>query len=85
MTGKKSLLIGAALAGIIASGCANQSSTSSSSAKGECHKVNSCKGTGACGGKGHGCAGQNSCKGKGWVKLSKSACNAKGGAFVKRS
>lgn len=49
---------------------------------GECHGINSCKGQGACGGKGHSCAGKNSCKGKGWVELSKSDCDAKKGKFV---
>ncbi len=48
---------------------------------GECHGINSCKGTGACGGKGHSCAGKNSCKGKGWLKLSKADCTAKKGKF----
>ena len=33
----------------------------------ECHGVNSCKGKGECGGKGHSCAGSNSCKGQGFI------------------
>jgi len=49
---------------------------------GECHGMNSCKGQGACGGKGHSCAGKNSCKGKGWLQLSKADCDAKKGNFV---
>ncbi len=46
-------------------------------ADGECHGVNSCKGKGECGGKGHSCAGKNSCKGKGWVKMNKEDCAKK--------
>ena len=76
----KTTLIGAALLGLVATGC---SSTSGGGAKvlGECHGINSCKGSGDCGGKGHGCAGKNSCKGNGWKKLSKSECKEKGGKF----
>ena len=32
-----------------------------------CYGVNKCKGTGACGGKGHACAGENACKGQGFL------------------
>jgi hypothetical protein len=52
-----------------------------SAAEGECHGVNSCKGKGECGGKGHSCAGKNSCKGKGWVKATKEECAQKHGKF----
>lgn len=81
MTKKKKLLVAAALAGILvgASSCANKSV--SPETVGECHGINSCKGTGACGGDGHVCAGQNACKGKGWLKLTKGKCDAKGGTF----
>jgi hypothetical protein len=47
-----------------------------------CEGVNSCKGTGACGGAGHGCAGQNACKGQGWVSMSEKDCKAKGGKIA---
>ncbi len=56
-------------------------SSAASADMGECHGVNSCKGTGACGGKGNSCAGKNSCKGQGWLKLSKADCEAKSGKF----
>lgn len=49
--------------------------------KGECHGINSCKGQGACGGKGTSCAGTNECKGKGWLETTKAECDAKKGTF----
>lgn len=84
---KRKLMTGAAVAGLALaiSACSTSNKTSTTSAgnevSGECHGVNSCKGTGECGGKGHSCAGKNSCKGKGWIKMSKSGCDAKGGSF----
>ena len=36
--------------------------------------INKCKGTGACGGKGHSCAGMNACKGQGFLQLDKETC-----------
>ncbi|MGE4131436.1 MAG: hypothetical protein AB7F86_07340 [Bdellovibrionales bacterium] len=78
----RSLLISAALAGLMLSGCASsQKASTGEVAAGECHGVNSCKGTGECGGAGHSCAGKNSCKGQGWVKVSKAECAEKGGKF----
>ena len=52
-------------------------------AKGECHGINSCKGKGECGGKGHSCAGKNECKGKGWLSMTEKDCKAKKGTFKK--
>ncbi len=82
---KTTILTAAALTGLMMAGCSSvtKSTSDSSSAvtQGECHGVNSCKGTGDCGGAGYSCAGKNSCKGKGWVKLSKTDCDAKGGTF----
>ncbi len=77
----KSLLLGAALTGMVAglTGCATK--TNSMSPMGQCHGVNGCKGQGQCGGKTHGCAGQNSCKGQGWLKMNQDECEAKGGEF----
>ena len=43
-------------------------------AKVKCYGINSCKGTGECGGKGHACAGKNACKGQGWVYKDKDEC-----------
>ncbi|HTL48840.1 MAG TPA: hypothetical protein VL688_12340 [Verrucomicrobiae bacterium] len=48
----------------------------------QCHGVNSCKGTGECGGKGHSCAGKNACKGQGWITAADdAACTAQGGTL----
>lgn len=81
----KTRILTAAFTGLIMAGCASEtkmaSDSSSTMAQGECHGINSCKGTGECGGAGHSCAGKNSCKGKGWVTLSKADCNSKGGTF----
>jgi len=83
---KKVLLMGAALSGMIwAAGCSSTSKSAHDNEQaaidGEGHGINSCKGTGECGGKGHSCAGKNSCKGKGWKKMSKTDCLAQGGDF----
>ena len=80
---KKNVLASAALAGLLMGvGCSSTSSETATSPMGECHGVNSCKGTGACGGKeGHSCAGQNKCKGQGWLKMSQVDCVAKNGTF----
>jgi hypothetical protein len=80
----KKIAVTAALAGLMLAGCATSKATTAdktSTVTGECHGINSCKGTGDCGGVGTSCAGTNSCKGKGWVKMSKADCDAKGGTF----
>lgn len=78
----KSVLATAALAGLLMGvGCSSSSTNTASSPMGECHGINSCKGTGACGGEGHSCAGQNKCKGQGWLKMSKTDCEGKKGTF----
>lgn len=84
---KKTTLAATALAALTLAGCTHMSSGSAPAAakaeKGECYGVNTCKGTGECGGAGHSCAGQNSCKGQGWISLAKDACEGKGGKFKK--
>ena len=80
----KSLLIGAAVAGLCLTG-AGCSSSSSHDVIGKCHGVNACKGSGDCGGRTHACAGHNKCKGAGWKKMTESACKAKDGKFVTKS
>ncbi|TGK17880.1 hypothetical protein EHO61_10440 [Leptospira fluminis] len=80
----KQLLIGAALTGLLSSGAiAEEKNKAGTEPTGECHGVNSCKGKGDCGGKGHSCAGKNSCKGKGWLSVSQKECNAQKGTFKK--
>lgn len=81
----------AAISGILAAGAltaslrAHAQDTSAPSetatAEGECHGINSCKGKGDCGGKGHSCAGKNSCKGKGWLRTTKEECAKQKGKF----
>ena len=49
----------------------------------KCYGVNKCKGTGECGGKGHGCHGKNECAGQGWITKPKDECLAmKGGRLT---
>lgn len=77
----KTILIGAALATLVAvGGCAGSAKAS----VGQCHGINACRGMGDCGGKGHACAGKNKCKGHGWKKMKSSDCSAKGGTFVSK-
>ena len=93
MNTKKSILMGAALAGLMAS-CNSSSTQVETNVKASevmCYGVNSCKGKGACHGKVDACsgkngceasatcAGQNSCKGKGFIKLTEADCKSKGG------
>lgn len=92
---KNSLLLGAALGGLMFAGasCGKPASDApdsgakakadpgASGALGQCHGINECKGKGACHTKTHDCAGKNSCKGKAWLKMSKADCDAKKGTF----
>jgi len=79
---KKALILAAvSTLALTASGCASKTS---STAMGQCHGVNACKGEGACGGKTHDCAGKNSCKGKGWIKMIKGKCESIGGTYKKK-
>lgn len=77
---KKSAMIAASLAGILAlAGAATLAHADDAAAMGgdgvACYGVNACKGKGVCGAKGHSCAGENSCKGHGFLKVeSKDAC-----------
>ncbi len=97
MKGKNSVLLTAAMSGLlIAAGCSSSQAGSNDSAKtsmGKCYGVNACKGhsdcatkVDACNGKDgcqsmSSCAGQNSCKGKGFKKMSKEQCDKKNGKF----
>jgi hypothetical protein len=82
---QKSLLLGAALSGLlIASGCAqsHHSMSNGEMAKGQCHGVNDCKGKGECKTVTNSCEGKNDCKGKSWLSMSKADCDTKGGNYV---
>jgi len=78
MAKRKSALLASAAAGLLVAAGTLVPGTARAEDV-ECHGVNACKGTGACGGKGHSCAGQNACKGQGWVKMDKDECVKKGG------
>lgn len=86
----KALILGAALAGIVATAHADKhekkAEAAPTEASGECSGINSCKGKGACGGKdktgeAHSCAGKNACKGQGWVTATEKDCKAKKGTW----
>ncbi len=84
MKAPKSLLVSAALTGLLATSAFGTPETAQAGEMtkgvGQCHGVNACKGKGDCQGMGHECEGKNACKGKGWVKMSKEDCekNPKG-------
>ncbi len=85
MNAKKRALIAASVAGLMAAAAAGSAQTVQAAEEGKvpCYGVNKCKGTGDCGGKGHGCAGKNACEGKGYIELSKEDClRIKGGSLT---
>ena len=85
MNAKKRALIAASVAGLMAAGAAavTQPAQAVDAGKVPCYGINKCKGTGDCGGKGHGCAGKNSCEGQGYVNLAKEDClRIKGGSLT---
>lgn len=71
---KKTLLLASAVAGMLAFAGTPGSASAEGTEKVHCYGVNKCKGTGACGGKGHSCAGENACKGQGYLKIDKETC-----------
>lgn len=70
------LFLASAVAGLLAMNAYGSPSTAKAAEgdKAHCYGVNKCKGTGACGGKGHSCHGQNACKGQGWLEIDKETC-----------
>jgi uncharacterized membrane protein len=78
------LVLASAVAGLLAMNAFGAPSTAKAGEEGKvhCYGVNTCKGTGACGGKGHSCAGQNACKGQGFLELEKDACLKQGGRLT---
>ena len=85
----RNLLLAAALSGLAFSACADDVAKSNAPQKeakvveGQCHGINSCKGTSACHSEKNSCAGTNSCKAKGWLKTSEKECKDKKGTFKK--
>jgi hypothetical protein len=79
----KGALIAASVAGFFASANTPANAADKDGDQIMCSGINSCKGTGACAGAGHGCAGKNGCKGHGLTKTTKDDCKAKGGKEAK--
>ena len=75
----KGALVLASVAGLFASALPLTASADKAGGDVQCDGANSCKGTGACAGKGHDCSGKNTCKGQGFIKTSAADCKAKGG------
>jgi hypothetical protein len=75
----RTLIISAAMAGLVAgtmaiTGCSTDSkagsaSSDTASSKHDCKGLNSCKGQGGCSAGDMACKGKNSCKGKGGCKV----------------
>ena len=79
----KGSLIASAVAGLFAMGATSAfAGEEKDTDQVKCGGVNSCKGSGACGGADHGCAGKNACKGQGWTKVSRKECKDKGGKVI---
>ena len=71
----KQVLVSLALAGLVAGSAAAWLTQQVQAADdAPCYGINKCKGTGECGGKGHGCAGKNECAGQGFLKMSSEKC-----------
>ena len=85
----KNLLLAAALSGLAFAATAEDAAKTVAPAKdakaveGQCHGINSCKGTSACHSEKNSCAGTNACKAKGWLKTSEKVCKDKKGTFKK--
>lgn len=74
---KNSMVVAAAITGLLAAGALAGTAYAGESAKVKCYGANKCKGQGACGGVGHSCSGKNACKGQGYVETdTKEACLA---------
>ena len=71
---KKSVLVASAVAGLLMMAGTASTASAEDAKKVHCYGVNKCKGTGACGGKGHSCAGENACKGQGFLEIDEKTC-----------
>ncbi|MDD4973536.1 MAG: hypothetical protein PHY93_04255 [Bacteriovorax sp.] len=85
----RNLLLAAALSGLALSATAADVAKAvapqqeAKAIEGQCHGINSCKGTSACHSEKNSCAGTNACKAKGWLKTSEKVCKEKKGTFKK--
>jgi uncharacterized membrane protein len=68
------MLLASAVTGLLTLAAPTGTATAADAEEVHCYGVNKCKGTGACGGKGHSCAGENSCKGKGFLSMDEETC-----------
>ena len=91
MTEKNSMLVRAAMAGLVGAALIAAPAQAAKKAKKnmqevvKCYGVNSCSGKGKCGGPGagHECAGKNSCAGQGWLFMPQDSClSIKGGSLT---
>ena len=75
-TKKRRAIIAASVAGLMAvTSLAGINKASAKDIEVEpCYGINTCKGAGAYGGKGHSCAGKNGCKGQGFIEVPKDSC-----------
>ena len=71
---KASVILASAAAGLMAVAGVASTAAADPGDTVHCYGVNKCKGTGACGGKGHSCAGENKCKGQGFLEVDKDTC-----------
>ncbi|MBI2339172.1 MAG: hypothetical protein HYU99_02235 [Deltaproteobacteria bacterium] len=79
-------IVATAVAGFIftANCMAEETTTSTTTAKVKCSGMNECKGKGMCKGMDNACKGQNGCKGKGWMEMdTEKDCTDKKGTVVK--
>ena len=74
-TNKKKALLAASVAGLMTLAASAAVTNAQAAESVPCYGINSCKGTGDCGGKGYSCAGKNACKGQGFIKMSGDVCS----------
>lgn len=76
ITKQRALLVASVACLLTASGLAfdGQAAQAAEGDKVPCYGINKCKGTGACGGKGHSCAGKNECAGQGYLEIDRETC-----------
>ena len=82
----RSLLVAAAITGIISAAVVNQNANAASAVgdsgkakaeSGKCLGANGCKAKSDCSTPQNACAGMNSCKGKGWLRMTQDECKKK--------
>ncbi len=74
MNKMNSLLVKAAMAGMMGAVAAPQAALANHHEKGQCQGANACKGKGACHTATNACAGQNACKGQSFIETTKAEC-----------